>query len=51
MSVVGGDCNDENNFQDKLFLTNTKISKLCKAFENCFRANIKLSETLLHKIG
>ena len=26
--------NDENNFLHKLLLTNTQISKLCKAFSN-----------------
>ena len=28
-SNVAGDVNDENNFLDKLLLTNTQISKLC----------------------
>ena len=31
-SNVVGDSNDENNFQPKLLLTNTQVSKLCKAF-------------------
>ena len=29
-----GDYNDENSFPHKLFLTNTQVSKLCKAFTN-----------------
>ena len=31
-SNIIGDSNDENNFPDKLFLTNTQVSKLRKAF-------------------
>ena len=31
-SNVAGDSNDENNFSRKLLLTNTKVSKLRKAF-------------------
>ena len=46
-----GDSNDENNFPHKLLLTNTLVSKLCKAFTNNSSANIKLSKTQLHKIG
>ena len=34
-----------------MLLTNTKVSKLRKAFANNFAANIKLSKTQLHKIG
>ena len=33
--------NDENNFPHKLLLTNTQISKFCKAFTNNSLANIK----------
>ena len=33
-----------------MLLTNTKVPKLCKAFENDASANIKLSKTQLHKI-
>ena len=43
--------NDENNFSHKLFLTNTKVTRLRKAFANGTSANIKLSKTQLHKIG
>ena len=50
-SIVIGDSNDENNFPHKLLLTNTQVSKLCKAFANNSSANIKLSKTQLHKIG
>ena len=45
------DSNDENVFPHKLLLTNTEISKLCKAFENNSTTNIKLSKTHLHKTG
>ena len=48
---VVGDSNDENNFLHKLLLTNTQISKLCKALANNFSANIKLSKTQFHAIG
>ena len=50
-SNVVGDSNDEKNFLHKLLLTNTQVSKLCKAFANNTSANIKLSKTQLHKIG
>ena len=33
-SNIVGDSNDENNFPHKLLLTNTQVSKLCKAFAN-----------------
>ena len=45
-----GDSNDKNNFPHKLLLTNTQVSKLCKAFENNSSGNIQLSKTQLHKI-
>ena len=48
---VVGDSNDENNFPHKLFLINTQVSKLRKAFGNNSSANIKLSKTQLHQIG
>ena len=48
---VVGDSNDENNFPHKLLLTNTQISRPFKAFANNSSANIKLSNTQLHKIG
>ena len=49
-SNVVGDFNDENKFLRKLLLTNTQVSKFCKAFANNFSANIKSSKTQLHKI-
>ena len=48
---IAGDSNDENNFPHNLLLTNTQVSRLCKAFVNGSSANIKLSKTQLHKIG
>ena len=42
-SNVVGDSNDKYNFPHKLLLTNTQVSKLCKAFSNNSSANIKLS--------
>ena len=50
-SNVVWDSSDENNFQRKLLLTNTQVSKLRKASANGSSANIKLSKTQLHKIG
>ena len=41
-SNIIGDSNDDNNFPHKLFLTNTQVSKLRKAFANNSTANIKL---------
>ena len=49
-SNVIWDSKDENNFQHRLLLTNTQVSKLQKAFANNYLANIKLSKTQLHKI-
>ena len=49
-SNVVGDSTDENNFPHKLLLTNTQISKLCKAFAKGSSANTKLSKTQLYKI-
>ena len=43
------DSNDDNNFPHNLLL-NTPVSKLCKAVANGSSANIKLSNTQLHKI-
>ena len=50
-SNVIGDSNDRNNFPHNLFLTNTQVWKLLKAFANNSSANIKLSATQLYKIG
>ena len=49
-SNVVCDSNDENNFHQKLLLTETQVSKLCKAFVSNSSANMKLAETQLHKI-
>ena len=40
----------ETNFPHKLFLTDTEVSKVHKAFENGSWANIKFSKTHLSKI-
>ena len=45
-----GDSVDENDFPQKLLLTNRQISKLCNVFSNNVLANMKLSKTQLHKI-
>ena len=41
---------NENNFPNKLLLTNTQVSNLLKAFANNSSANIKLSKTQLSKM-
>ena len=41
-SNIIGDSNHENYFPRKLLLTNTQVSRLCKAFSNGSSANIKL---------
>ena len=41
-SNVVGDSDDKNNFPHKFLLTNTKISRIRKAFANNSLANIKL---------
>ena len=48
---VVGDSNDENNFPNKLLLTNTQVSKLCRALANNSSAKIKLSKTQFHNIA
>ena len=40
-SNVVGDSNDEYNFPQKLLLSNTQVSKLCKAFANNSSANVE----------
>ena len=50
-SNVVGDSNDENYFFHKLFLTNTQVLRLCKAFANNSSANVKLSKTQFHIVG
>ena len=50
-SNIAGDSNNENNFLDKLLLTNTQDLKLRKAFANALLAHLRLSKIQLHKIG
>ena len=50
-SNVVQDSNDENNFLHKLLLSNTKVSKLRKAFANGSSAKIKLLKSQLDEIG
>ena len=42
--------NDETNFPHKLLLTDTQVSKICKAFANGSSANIKVSKIQLSKM-
>ena len=46
-----GDSNDEHGFAQKLLLTNTHVSRLCKVFANGSSADVTLSINQLHKIG
>ena len=46
-----GDSNDENGFAQKLLLTNTHVSRLCKVFANGSSTDVTLSINQLHKIG
>ena len=50
-SNVIGDSNDETDFPNKLLLTNTQVSRICKAFTNSLSANIKLSKIQLSRIA
>ena len=49
-SNVNGDSSDETNFPHKLLLTETQVSKICKAFANGSSANIKFSKTQLSRM-
>ena len=53
-NIINDSSNDDNfhKFRNshKLLLTNTQVSKLCKAFTNNSSANKKLSKAQLHKI-
>ena len=42
--------NDETNFPHKLFLTDTQVSRICKAFANGLSANIRFLKTQLSKM-
>ena len=44
------DSDDKDNFPYKLLLTDTQVSRLCKAFTNSSSASIKLSKTNLSKM-
>ena len=46
-----GDSSGETNFPHKLLLTNTQVSKICKAFKNGSTTNIKFSKTQLSKLA
>ena len=45
-----GNSNDKTNFPNKLLLTDTQVSKICKAFANGLSATIKLSKTQSSKM-
>ena len=45
-----GNSNGETNFPQTLLLTDTQVSKICKAFLNGSSANIKFSQTQLSKM-
>ena len=48
---IVGENNDDISFWPKILLTDTQLSKLCKAFANGSSANIKLSKAQLNKTG
>ena len=48
---IVGENNDDISFWPKILLTDTQLSKLCKAFGNGSSANIKLSKAQLNKTG
>ena len=45
-----GNSNDEANFPHELLLTDSQLSKICKAFAKGSLANIKFSKTQLSKM-
>ena len=49
-SNLTGNSNNKTNFPHKLLLTDTQVSKICKAFANGSSANIKLSKTQSSKM-
>ena len=49
-SNVVGDSNGETNISHKLLLTNTLVSKICKAFTNGSSGNIEWSKTQLFEM-
>ena len=46
-----GSSNDETNFPHKLLLTDTQVSKICKAFANGSTANVNILKTQLSKMS
>ena len=48
--ILSGNSNNETNFPHKLILTDTQVSKICKAFANGSSANMKFSKIQLSKI-
>ena len=48
-SNLMGNSNDETNFPQKFLLSDTQVSKICKAFGNGSSVNIKFSKTQLPK--
>ena len=49
-SNLTGNSNDEANFPHELLLTDSQLSKICKAFAKGSLANIKFSKTQLSKM-
>ena len=45
-----GNSNDETSLLPKLLLTDTQVSRICKAFANGLSANIKFWKTQLSKM-
>ena len=45
-----GDSNDKGNFPHELLLTDTQVSRICKAFSNNSSVDIKFSKTQLSKM-
>ena len=45
-----GNSIDETNFPHKILLTDTQVSKICRAFANGYSANINFSKTHLSKM-
>ena len=50
LSNLIGNSNYETNFLHKLLLTDTQVSRICKAFANGSSSNIKFSKTQFSKI-
>ena len=50
LSNLIGSSNDETKFPHQLLLTDTQVSKICKAFANGLSPNIKCSKTQFSKM-